>query len=195
MRVCLQESWTECQGTEPVASEKQQAWGDVTVTPCSKELFTVCHPARKVDAPKRESLLCKQFWYLLEALQASFHFYLITEAKATYLLPYSAMGSSFPWSLPFKYLEKLLLASLSRFNSKQSFKPYCPDPSLCSPSHPWTALLKGGLCWFMFTSLSTLPPLLLDQTEPDRGCSRQPQCSTHRFLQLDRWEQAVGERR
>lgn len=30
--VCLQESWTECQETEPVAAEKQQGWGGVTVT-------------------------------------------------------------------------------------------------------------------------------------------------------------------
>lgn len=117
------------------------------MSPCSKERFTVCHPARKVDAPKRESLLCKRFWYLPMALQVCFHICLITEAKATYLLPYSGMDSLFPWTLPLTHLENPLpVASLSRFSSKQSFKTYCQDPSLCSPSYPWTALLKGGLC-------------------------------------------------
>lgn len=37
--VHLQGSWTECQGTEPVASEKQQCWGDVTVTLCDVPVF------------------------------------------------------------------------------------------------------------------------------------------------------------
>lgn len=114
---------------------------------CSKELFTAGNPVRKVDAPKRESLLCKRFWCLPMALQASFHICLITEAKTTYLLPYSGMGSFFPWTLSLRHLENPLpVASLSRFSSKQSFKTYCQDPSLCSPAYPWTALLKGGLC-------------------------------------------------
>lgn len=106
------------------------------------------------------------------------------------------MGSSFPWSSPLIHLEKMLpVASLSRFSFKQCFKPYCQDPSLRRPAHPWTALLKGGLCWLVLSSLSTLPLPLLDQTEPDRGCSRQALCRTYRFLQVDKWEQAVEERR
>lgn len=113
------------------------------MSPCSKEPFTVCYPARKLDAPKRESLLRKIFWYLPAALQASFHLCLITEAKAIYLLPYSAVASYFSWSSPLRHLEKPLLpvASLGRFSSKQSFKPYC----LMQPNTPLDCFAKGWL--------------------------------------------------
>lgn len=147
--------------------------------------------------PKEGNLLCKRFWYLPMNLQVSFHLCLITEAEATYLLPYSAMDSSFPWPSPLRLLEKPLfpVASRSRFTSKQCFRPCCQDPFLSSPAHPWTALLKGGLCWLVCSWLSTLPSPFQNQMEPDRGCSRKSLCRTHRFLHLDRWEQAVGERR